>query len=89
VEGEVISVDRFGNLITNIVAPRGGEVVVGERAVGEVRRTYADAAPGALVALVGSSGLVEIAQREGSAARALGVGRGAPVMLRPSGTTRS
>jgi S-adenosylmethionine hydrolase len=81
--GEVITVDRFGNLVTNLIAPRGGSVSVAGRAVGEVVRTYADAPPGELVALVGSTGLVEIARRDGSAARELGVGRGAPVILTP------
>jgi S-adenosylmethionine hydrolase len=47
-------------------------------------RTYADAAVGDVVALVGSSGFVEIAQRDGSAARALEIARGTPVVLRPA-----
>lgn len=84
VAGEVIAVDRFGNLVTNLVAPRGGSVAIAGRNVGSVVRAYGDAAPGALVALVGSTGLVEIARRDGSAARELGVGRGAPVVLRPA-----
>lgn len=81
VQGEVIAVDRFGNLVTNLIARRGGGVEVAGRRV-PIARTYADAAPGALLALTGSSGLVEIAQRDGSASRALGLGRGAPVVLR-------
>jgi S-adenosylmethionine hydrolase len=84
VSGEVIAVDRFGNLVTNLVAPRGGSVSVDGRQVGEVARTYGDAPAGALVAVVGSTGLVEIARRDGSAARELGIGRGAPVLLRPA-----
>lgn len=84
VAGEVIACDRFGNLITNIIAPRGGALSIADRVVGPVRRTYADVPTGALVALTGSSGLVEVAVREGSAARELGVGRGAPVLLRPA-----
>ena len=85
VEGEVITVDRFGNLITNLIAPRGGHVSIAGRDVGRIARTYADAAPDDLVALVGSTGLVEIARRDGSAARELGAGRGTPVLLRPAG----
>jgi S-adenosylmethionine hydrolase len=46
-------------------------------------RTYADSAAGAVLALVGSSGLVEIAVRDGSAARTLGLTRGARVILQP------
>ncbi|MDQ6888521.1 MAG: SAM-dependent chlorinase/fluorinase [Gemmatimonadota bacterium] len=81
--GEVISVDRFGTLLTNLVAPRGGSVEIAGRALGPLARTYADAPNGAFVALVGSSGLVEIARRNGSAAELLAVTRGAPVILRP------
>ena len=82
--GEVISVDRFGNLITNLVAPRGGAVEVSGRAV-PLRRTYADVAPGEVIAIVGSSGLVEIAVRDGSAARELDARRGTIVVLRVGG----
>ena len=82
--GEVITVDRFGNLVTNLVGVRAGTVSVAGRVVGGLARTYADAPAGELVALVGSTGLVEIALRDGSAARALGVGRGTPVLLGPA-----
>jgi S-adenosylmethionine hydrolase len=84
IAGEVIGVDRFGNLITNLVAPRGGAVEIAGRSVGVLSRAYAEAPRGALVALVGSNGLVEVAVRDGSAARELGLGRGAPVVLRPA-----
>jgi S-adenosylmethionine hydrolase len=80
--GEVISVDRFGNLITNIVAMNGGRVDIASRSL-EVRRAYADVRAGELTALVGSLGFVEIAVRDGSAAATLEVGRGAPVLLHP------
>jgi len=79
--GEVIAVDRFGNLVTNLVAPHGGIVEVAGRAV-PVARTYADGPSGALVAVIGSSGLVEVAVRDGSASRVLGLGRGGRVVLR-------
>jgi S-adenosylmethionine hydrolase len=82
VVGVVISIDRFGNAVTNLVARRGGTIDLGGRAI-PLRRTYADAAPGELIALVGSSGLVELALREGSAAAALGLRRGAAVVLVP------
>jgi S-adenosylmethionine hydrolase len=86
--GEVIRVDRFGNLITNIrIAEKEAEQVrrLGTVAVaGEsipVLRTYGEAEPGALLALRNSTGLLEVAVREGSAAQRLGVGRGARVSL--------
>ena len=79
--GEVIAIDRFGNAISNLIAPRGGRVEIAGRSM-PIMRTYADAPVGELIALVGSSGFVEVAQRDGHAARALGVARGAPVTLR-------
>lgn len=79
--GEVIAVDRFGNAISNLIAPRGGRIEIAGRSMAIVR-TYADVPVGELVALVGSSGFVEVAQRDGHAARTLGVARGTPVTLR-------
>ncbi|HYK81787.1 MAG TPA: SAM-dependent chlorinase/fluorinase [Gemmatimonadales bacterium] len=82
VVGEVIYVDRFGTLISNIP---GAEVEPGVRLrvagteIGTLARTFGDVARGQLVALVGSGGTVEIAVRDGSAARLLGVGVGAEV----------
>jgi S-adenosylmethionine hydrolase len=80
--GEVISVDRFGNLITNIVAMNGGRVDIASRSL-EVRRAYSDVSAGELTALVGSLGFVEVAIRDGSAATLRAVGRGAPVLFHP------
>ena len=80
--GEVIAIDRFGNAISNLIAPRGGSVEISGRVL-PIMRTYADTPVGQLVALVGSSGFVEVAQRDGSAARALVIARGTPVVLRP------
>jgi len=82
IAGVVITIDRFGNAVTNLVARRGGTLVVGGRKI-PLSRSYSDVAPGALVALVGSSGLVEIAMREGNAAVQLGVTRGSDVVLVP------
>lgn len=82
VVGEVIYVDRFGTLISNIVpssVQAGVRIRVGDADVGPLRRTFADAARGALVAFTGSGGTVEIAVRDGSAARMLGVGVGVEV----------
>ncbi|HEV2672880.1 MAG TPA: SAM-dependent chlorinase/fluorinase [Gemmatimonadales bacterium] len=82
VVGEVIYVDRFGTLISNILPSAvepGVRIRVGDVDVGPLRRTFADAPHGALVALTGSGGTVEIAVRDGSAARLLGVGVGAEV----------
>jgi hypothetical protein len=80
--GEVLYVDRFGTLVSNIA---GGQVEPGVRIrvagtdVGGLRGMFGDVERGALVAFVGSGGTVEIAVRDGSAARLLGVGVGAEV----------
>jgi S-adenosylmethionine hydrolase len=79
--GVVIAIDRFGNVVTNLVTRRAGTIEIAGHTIG-LGRTYADVASGQLVALVGSSGLVEIAVRDGSAALVLGVGRGEQVVLR-------
>jgi S-adenosyl-L-methionine hydrolase (adenosine-forming) len=81
--GEVAYVDRFGNLISNIpkdLIRMGAAITVGETTCGPVRRTFGDVAVGMPVAYVGSGGTVEIGVRDGSAARVLGVGVGAPVV---------
>ncbi|MER3455341.1 MAG: hypothetical protein C4303_01150 [candidate division GAL15 bacterium] len=87
--GEVVTCDAFGNLGTNIPGswldslPEAVWVRLENRAEPARRvRTYADAAPGTLVVLVGSDGLVEVAVREGNAASRLGGRPGDPVELR-------
>jgi S-adenosylmethionine hydrolase len=85
IAGEVIFVDHFGNLISNIAGatlPAGGsaaQVRVNGVPVPRRVRTYADAGPGDLVALVSSSGLLEVALVQGNAARRLGAVPGTPV----------
>jgi S-adenosylmethionine hydrolase len=83
-EGQVVYVDRFGNLVTNLpVAPgatRGVARVAGREI--PLRRTYSDVEPDSLVALRGSAGLLEIAVNRGSAAEALGAGPGDVVSWR-------
>lgn len=78
VSGEVIAIDRFGNAITNLDAAASDTIVVAGRVV-PVVRTYADVEVGRICALVGSAGLLEVAVRDGSAARALGIEVGAAV----------
>jgi len=94
IEGQVLVADPFGNLITTLrvqhLTPvdRVERVEVDGRAARLVR-TFGDGRPGELVALIGSSGRLEIAVREGSAARQLGVGRGAQVVVRLSAVART
>jgi S-adenosylmethionine hydrolase len=87
--GEVIFRDAFGNLITNIAAEWLGAAspdewafeVAGARIEG-LGRTYGERPTGTLIALVGSSGWVEIAVVNGDAARQLSAGPGTTVWLR-------
>ena len=82
VVGEVLHVDRFGTLISNIspsALKPGTSIRVGGEDVGPLRRTFADVEPGALVAFTGSGGTIEIAVRDGNAMRLLGLGVGAKV----------
>lgn len=83
--GTVVTIDHFGNLITNIEASHlQGLAHPVVRVAGRefaLRRTYSDVRPGDCLALVNSFGVVEIAQAERSAAEGLGLARGAPVTV--------
>jgi S-adenosylmethionine hydrolase len=87
--GEVIFRDTFGNLITNINADRLADrtpdrwviEIAGERIEG-ILHTYGERPTGALIALVGSSGWVEVAVVNGDAARQLTAGAGTTVRFR-------
>jgi S-adenosylmethionine hydrolase len=79
----IISIDRFGNLVTNLVARHGGAIELAGLTV-SLRHTYGDAGHGECIALTGSSGLVEVAVRDGSAAALLGAARGDKVVLHPA-----
>ena len=89
--GQIVHVDRFGNLISDVEYPMtkdqstdpGSRVAVwvGKEKIAGLLVTYSDVTPGDLVAYVGSSGHVEIAVRDGSAAARLGVGVGDAVRV--------
>jgi S-adenosylmethionine hydrolase len=86
--GVVLKVDHFGNLITNYEAEEFAELrlrpfvmAIGTRQVARLVRTFGEAEPGEPVLVVGSSGYIEIAVKQGSAAKALGCGSGSPADL--------
>jgi S-adenosylmethionine hydrolase len=86
ISGTIITIDHFGNLITNIDAPlierfRLPIVHAGNHSF-PLLRTYGDTRPGEYLALVNSFGVIEIARAENSAAEGLGLSRGAPVVVR-------
>ena len=87
--GEVIHVDRYGNLITNIPAAwlsPGARVHVNGRRL-PLARTYSDVQRGMPLALIGSRDVLEISVRDGSAAEVLGLGRGDVVAVLNSAST--
>ncbi|WP_240506998.1 SAM hydrolase/SAM-dependent halogenase family protein [Thermoactinospora rubra] len=95
VEGEVVSVDRYGNTQLSIAAGdlhslgvRVGDILqvhLGRRHLSmPYRESYSAVAPGELVAFTDSAGLIAIAVNNGDAAQRLGLPPGARVRLRPT-----
>ena len=91
-QGTVLRMDHFGNLITNFRPddmPDGAlksgtlKMQVNGKEVKRLVETFAQGEPGEPVALVGSSGFIEIAVNKGNAARVVGAGRGAAVVVTP------
>src|SRR5262249_46318647 len=83
--GEVIYVDRYGNLITNLTTefvPPYAVLEAESLVIGPLRTTFSDVPAGGLLAYVGSGGTIEVAVRDGSAARRLGLGIGGRVKAR-------
>ncbi|MCB4756427.1 MAG: SAM-dependent chlorinase/fluorinase [Elusimicrobia bacterium] len=91
--GEILAVDHFGNLITNIrnkdlspVAEKGRiEIRLGKKAgvIKGLASTYNSVPTGRLLAIAGSAGFVEISQRDGNAAKKTGLNVGDPFTLMP------
>ena len=87
IDGNVIHVDAFGNLITNLPADlwplvvAAGGLRVGDHDVTTLVRTYGDTASGTPVVLVGSQGFIEAAVVEGRADTWLSAGPGTRVAL--------
>ena len=96
IRGEVIYVDGFGNLVTNI----GREIIASMKATFpasrlwvridrgaamEIFATYGDAPTGASVATFGSFEFLEIAVRDGNAAERFAASPGAPVIVTATG----
>lgn len=86
ITGEVIHVDRFGNLITNIqqgMLPDASPIHIeaGSYRLDGLHRTYGEVPMGVPLALIGSTGLLEIAVSGGDASALLGIGRGQGVVV--------
>ena len=86
--GTILKVDRFGNLITNFAAKefdgiktRPFELRAGTKKIHRLALNYAETEAAEIFAILGSSGYVEIAANQSSAAGLLGCSAGAPVEL--------
>ena len=84
VVGEVVHIDRFGNLVTNIHAsqlPSSPRITVGSTVIDGVADHYGEVEAGGVLAIVGSTGKLEISVNRGSAAKKLFVSRTDPVRI--------
>jgi len=91
IEGVIVAVDRFGNLISNIDAPSVVALAQPTALIGglllPLRRTYGDAGAGEYVGLINSFEVLEVARARGNAAQGLNLGIGAPISAVPGGAT--
>ena len=84
--GHILHIDSFGNLITNIKGddlPQTGQAItieVGNQSISGLSRTYAEGE--GLLALIGSSGYLEVSLKEGSACAFLDAEVGNEVRIR-------
>jgi len=89
VRGEIVYVDGFGNLVSNLkgsdlwawLGGAGPSVTLGSLKLEGLSRTYGDVAPGKFLALVGSHGYLEVACAQGDAGRRLEVGKGQVLLV--------
>jgi len=87
--GEIIRIDTFGNLMTNIMEEelihfgRGRALVikVEKRTIQGLKKGYSEGKKGELIALIGSGGLLEISVREGNAQKMLKIKKGDPIQI--------
>ncbi len=89
IAGVIVTVDAFGNLISNIDGAllqdfNTPEVTLSGHTF-TLQSTYGRVEPGSYLALINSFGVVEIARAEGSAADGLGCERGAPITVQERG----
>jgi S-adenosylmethionine hydrolase len=84
--GEIVSIDRFGNLVTNI--PGGGlagadavQIRLRKTFVERIVTSYAAAPKGELVGIVGSGGTLELSVNRGDARKKTGAKVGDPVRV--------
>jgi len=89
IQGWVLHIDRFGNLITNIpekliqtlANTDKLRIYVGNHVLKGLVNTYGSVEAGEALALIGSAGTLEISINKGNAADMLGIQQGAPVSV--------
>lgn len=89
IQGWIIHIDRFGNLISNIpkelIEEAVGEsrfrIYVGNTILNRIEKAYGSVTEGEPVAYIGSSGNLEIAINKGNAMEMLGVQKGAQISI--------
>jgi S-adenosylmethionine hydrolase len=92
VTGAVVSIDRFGNLISNInwrfiehhfpaAAGHSLRFYIGDQLIAGLSASYSSVEPGRPLAITGSRGYFEIAVSSGSARRHFGTRQGDPVKV--------
>jgi len=88
-EGQVVGVDRFGNLITNIgsrllsgLEPEKIDILIGEHTISAMVDSYAQGAPGELLAIIGGRDCLEIAVNGASAFKFLNLAHGEIVRVK-------
>lgn len=89
IQGWIIHIDRYGNLVTNInealIREHGRDAIykiyAGNTILNGISETFSSVPDGEAVAYIGSSGMMEIAINKGNAEKMLGIEKGAPVSL--------
>ncbi len=82
IQGTILAVDQFGNLITNLrpeQVPYNSKILAGKREITSFRTTYAEGLPEEVFVVPGSTGYLEIAVKNGSAASVLNLKSGSPI----------
>ncbi len=76
ITGEIIYIDRFGNLVSNINSnlikeEKMVQIKIRNKKLGHLRNYYAEVKEGEIIALIGSNNLLEIAVNQGNAQKIL------------------
>jgi hypothetical protein len=82
IQGQILAVDRLGNLITNLKptdVPRAYKILAGHHEITSIHKTYQEGAPGEIFVVPGSTGYLEIAVKDGSAASVFKIKAGSPI----------